>query len=89
MNVYFVYEFVKVVLVPCAEVDERLDGLIRIGGDVLTLGLFDDDKHVVCKIGEVRDAVIDIGRLVYADERFVEDSEEIAEELECDRLSLH
>ena len=75
VNVYFVHEFVEVVLVPCAEVDERLNGLIGIGGDILTLGFFDNDEHIVCKVREVRDAVVDIGGLVHADERFVEDGE--------------
>ena len=74
-------EFVKVVFVTGAEIDERLDGLVGVGGDVLALGTIDDGEHVISEGGEVRDAAIDICGFVDADERFVEDCEEVAEEL--------
>ena len=35
MRVHFVHEFVEVVFVARAEVDEGLDGLVGVGGDVL------------------------------------------------------
>ena len=38
MDVDLVDEFVEVVLVAGAEVDEGLDGLVRVSGDVLALG---------------------------------------------------
>ena len=75
-------ELVKVVLVAGAQVDEGLDGLVGVGGDVLALGGFDDGDGVVGEEGEVGDGGVDVGGFVHAYERFVEDGEEVAEELE-------
>ena len=81
MDVDLVDEFVEVVLVPGAEVDEGLDGLIWVCGDVLTLSGGDDGDSVIGEGGKVGDGGVDVCRFVDADERFVEDSEEVAEEL--------
>ena len=82
MDVDFVHEFVEVVFVAGAEVDEGLDSLVGVGGDVLPLGALDRAKHVTGEGREVGDAVVDVGGFVDADEGFVEDGEEVAEELE-------
>jgi hypothetical protein len=42
VSVDFVHEFVEIVFVSRAEVDEGLDGLVGIGGDVLFAAFFDD-----------------------------------------------
>ena len=82
-------ELVEIVLVSCAQVDERLDGLIGVGGDVLALGGGEDGEHVVGKEGEIGHGAVDIGGLVDADEGLVEDGEEVAEEVERDGLLDH
>ena len=82
MDVDFVDEFVEVVLVAGAEVDKSLNGLVRVGGDILTLEGGEDGESVVCKGGEVGDGVVDVGGFVYADEGFVEDCEEVTEEVQ-------
>lgn len=66
VDVDFVHELVEVVLVALAEVDEGLDGLVRVGGDVLPLRLSHHGEHVVGEDGEVSDAVIDVGGFVDA-----------------------
>jgi hypothetical protein len=82
VDVDLVDEFVEVVFVAGAQVDEGLDGLIWVGGDVLALGGFDSADCVVDKEGEVGDGVIDVCGFVDADEGFVEDGEEVTEELQ-------
>ena len=82
MDVDFVYEFVEVVFVAGAEVDEGLDSLVGISGDVLPLGALDRAEHVTGEGRKVCDAVVDVGGFVDADEGLVEDGEEVAEELE-------
>lgn len=82
MDVDFVDEFIEVVFVAGAEVDEGLDRLVGVGGDVLALGALDGDEHVIGEGGEVGDAVVDVGGFVDAHEGFVEDGEEVSEELE-------
>ena len=89
MDVDFVDEFIEIVLVPSAEINEGLDCLIWIGGYVLPLSGGEDGKHIVGKRSEVGDGVIDIGRFVDADEGFVENGEEVTEEVEGDRLFDH
>ena len=86
VDVDFVDEFVEVVLMAGAEVDEGLDRLVWVCGDVLALHLVKDAKHIVDEGGEVGDAVVDIGGFVDADEWFVEYCEEVAEKLECHGL---
>ena len=81
VNVDFVYELVKVVFMARAQVDESLDGLIGVCGDFLTLAGFDGLDCVVDEYSEVSDAIVNICRLVYANERLVEDGEEVAEKL--------
>ena len=66
VDVDFVDELIEVVLVALAEVDEGLDGLVGVGGDVLALGFFHDGEHVVGENGEVGDAVVDVGGFVDA-----------------------
>ena len=89
MDVHFVHEFVEVVLVASAEVDEGLDGLVGVGGDVLTLSGGEDGEHVLGEGGEVGDGVVDVGGLVDADEGFVEDGEEVAEQVQGDGFFDH
>ena len=89
VDVDFVDKFVEVVLVASAEVDKSLNSLVRIGGDILTLEGSEDGECVVCKGGEVGDGVVDVGRFVYADEGFVEDCEEITEEVQGYRFFNH
>ena len=93
MGVDFVDEFIEVVLVSLAEVDEGLDCLVGVGGDVLLTAFVDDLvllvgvgvggrtylDHVVDEDREVGDAVVDVRRLVYPDQRFVEDRKEVSE----------
>ena len=86
VDVDFVNEFVEVIFVAGAEVDEGLDRLVRVGGDVLALGALDGVEHVVGEGGEVGDAIVDVGGFIDAYEGFVEDGEEVAEELEGYRL---
>ena len=86
VDVDLVDEFVEVVLVARAEVDEGLHRLVRVGGDVLALRLGQHGEHVVGEGGEVADAAVDVGRFVDAHEGLVEDGEEVAEELERDGL---
>jgi len=76
---YFVDELVEIMLVPGAEVDEGLNGLIRVGGDILALSFVDDGEHVVGELGEVGNTVIYVGGFIDADKGFVEDGEEVAE----------
>ena len=61
MDVHLMHELVEVVLVPAAQVDEGLDGLVGIGGDVLALAGFEDAEHVVGEVGEVGDGGVDVG----------------------------
>jgi hypothetical protein len=75
-------ELVEVVLVAGAQIDEGLDCLVGIGRDVLTLGCFDGADCVIGEVGEVSYAVIDVCGFVDADEGFVEDLEEVAEEFQ-------
>ena len=84
MDMDFMDEFVEVILVAGAEVDEGLDGLVGVGGDVLALGGLEHAEHVVCEVGEVGDGGVDVGGLVDAHEGLVEDGEEVAEEVQSD-----
>ncbi len=76
------HELVEVVLVPPAQVDEGLDGLVGVGGDVLALAGFEDAEHVVGEGGEVGDGGVNVGGFVDAHEGLVEDGEEIAEKVQ-------
>lgn len=67
VDVYFVNEFVKIVLMALAKVNEGLDGLVGVGRYVLALCFFYYREHVVGEDGEVCDAVVDVGRFVDAD----------------------
>lgn len=89
VDVYFVNEFVEIILMASAEIDEGLDCLVWIGRDVLTLSGGEDGEHVIGEGSEVSDRAVDIGGFVDTDEGFVEDSEEIAEEVEGDRFFDH
>lgn len=89
MDVDFVDEFVEIVLMSSAEVNEGLDCLIWIGGNVLPLSGGEDGEHVVGKGSEVGNGVVDIGGFVDADERFVKNGEEVAEEVEGNRFFDH
>lgn len=80
MDMHFVNKLVQVVLMACAEIDESLHGLVGIGGKILSLCGFDDSDCIRDKVGEIGDAIVDICGFVDADEGFVENLEEIAEE---------
>ena len=82
MDVDFMDEFVEVVLVAGAEVDKSLNGLVRVGRDILTLEGGEDGEGVVCKGGEVGHGIVDVGGFVYADEGFVKDCKEVTEEVQ-------
>lgn len=86
MYVNLVNEFVEVILVTCAEIDEGLNCLVGICRDLLSLASLDSLDCVVDKYGEICNAVVDVRRLVDTNKGFIEDGEEIAEELECGRL---
>lgn len=86
VDVDLVHELVEVLLVAAAEVDEALDRLVGVGGDVLPLRGVEDSKGVIGEGGEVRDGVVDVGGFVDPHEGFVEDGEEVAEEVERDRF---
>jgi len=62
----FMYKLVETVLVAGAEVNERLDCLIGVRGDVLALGEFNDADGIICKFSEVGDTIVDVGRFVDA-----------------------
>ena len=68
-------EFVEIILMASAEIDERLDCLVWIGGDVLTLRGGKDGEHVIGEGSEIGNGVVDVGGFVDADEGFVEDGE--------------
>lgn len=89
MDVHFVYEFVEIILMASAKINEGLNCLVRIRRDVLTLSGGEDREHVIGEGSEVGDGAVDIGGFVDADERFVEDGEEVAEELEGDGFFDH
>ena len=82
MDVDFVDKLIEIVLVAGAEVDKGLNGLVRVGGDVLALEGGEDREGVVREGGEVGDGIVDVGGFVDADEGFVEDCEEVAEEVQ-------
>ena len=86
VDMNFMDEFVKIFLMTCAKVDEGLDGLIWIGRCVLPPSMFQDDKCVIRKSGEICNAIVHIGRLIDAYEGLIEYGKEIAEELKCYRL---
>jgi len=86
VDVHLMDELVEVVLVPGAQIDEGLDRLIGIRGHLLRLCLFDHDDHIIDEDGEVRYRVVHVRRLVHSNERLVEDGEQIAEQLQRDRL---
>jgi len=74
-------KLVQIVFMARAEIDESLHGLVGVGGKVLALRRLDDSDRIGDEDGEVGDAVVDVCGFVDADERLVEDLEEIAEEL--------
>lgn len=84
VHVDLVHELVEVVLVAGAQIDEGLHRLVGVGGDVLALRQVQDAEHVVGEGGEVGDGIVDVCGFVDADEGFVEDGEEVAEELQGD-----
>lgn len=86
VQVDLVDEFVEAVLVAGAEVDEGLDSLVGVCGNVLALRALDNSDGVIGELGEVGYAAVNVCRLVDTDEGFVEDCEQVAEELEGDGL---
>lgn len=61
MKMNLMYKSVKVFLMTGAEVNEGLNGLVGVCGDVLPLSLLDNADHVVGEGGEVGYTIIDIG----------------------------
>jgi hypothetical protein len=86
MDMHFVNKLVQIMLVTCAEIDESLHGLVRIGGEILALCGLDDRDGIGDKVREIGDAIVDICGFVDSDEGLVEDLEEVTEELQCGRL---
>jgi len=60
-------KLVEVVLVACTKVDKRLDCLVRVCGDLLSLASFDGLDCVIDEYREICDAVVDVRGLVDAD----------------------
>ena len=90
MDMYFVNEFVKVMLMSCAKVNECLYGLVRVGRERLVLRSRDDFDCVISEDSKVGDRVVNVGRFVNSYEGFVEDCEEGAEKLKgCGLLRGH
>ena len=75
MVVYLVNELVEIVFVSGAKIDEGLDCLVGVGGNVLSLACFNDTDHVVKECSEICDAVVDICRLVNSYKGLIEDGE--------------
>jgi len=75
MVVYLVDKLVEVVFVSGAKVDEGLDCLVGVGGNILSLACFDDTDHVVKECSEICDAIVDICRLVDSYKGLIEDGE--------------
>lgn len=86
VDVHLVDEFIEVVLVTCTEINEGLNRLIGIGGHVLTLAGVDYFDGIVDEKSEVSNGVVHVCGFVNADKRFVEDGEEVSEQLERRRL---
>ena len=82
-------EFVKIVLMASAKINERLDSLIRVGRNVLALSGTKDGEHVVGEGSEVCNGVVDIGGFVDAYEGFIEDGEEVTKEAKGDGFFDH
>lgn len=89
MDVHFVYEFVEIILMARTKINEGLNRLVWVRRDVLTLSGGEDGEHVVGEGSEVGDGAVDIGGFVDADEGFVEDGEEVAEEVEGNGFFNH
>ncbi len=49
VSMYFVYEFVQIIFVPGAEINESLHRLVGIGGNVLALSALYDSNGVIGK----------------------------------------
>ncbi len=79
-----VNEFIEIVLVSTTQVNEGLNGLVGVCGHVLALSSGENRKHVIKEGGEVRNRIVDVGRLVDSDKQLVEDRKEIAEKVKCD-----
>ena len=77
---HLVDELVEVIFVSCAQVDEGLHCLVGICGNFLTLASLDCLDGIIDEHREICDAVVDIGRLVDAHKRLVEDGEKVAEQ---------
>lgn len=84
VQVHLVNELIEIILVASTEINERLDRDVRISAEVLALSTFDDDDGIVNECSEVGDTVVYVRRFVDANEGFVEDGEEVAEERDCD-----
>lgn len=84
--VHFMDKFVKVVLVPRAQINEGLYRLVGVRRHLLSLASFNRLDRIVYEHGEISDAVVHICRLVNADQRFVENGKKVSEKLQCGRL---
>ena len=61
MDVNLVDEFVEVIFMASAKVNEGLNGHIGVSRYVLPLGFVDDGYSIVREISKVRDRIVDIG----------------------------
>lgn len=88
MLVHLVNELVEVILVAGAQIYEGLHGLIGVCRNFLPLTSFDGFDGVIGEHGEVGNTVVNVCGFVYTDKRFVEDGEQIPEELQRGRLEV-
>lgn len=83
---HLVHKLIEIILMSCAQVDKGLDSLIWVRRNVLALSGSYYGNGVVGKGSEVGNGGIDICGFVDANKRFVENGEEIPEEMEGYRL---
>lgn len=83
MLVYFMYKFVEVVLVAGAEINKCLNSLIRVCRDFLSLACFNRLYSVISEQCKISNTVVNVGRLVDANQGFVKDGEQVPEQLQC------
>lgn len=87
VGMYLVDELVEIVFMAGTQVNEGLNCLIRICRDLLPLARFNHSNSVVNEHGKVGNTVVDACRLVDTNKRFIENGEQISEQMECGGLS--
>ncbi len=81
MGMDLMYKFVEIILVAATKVNEGLNSLVWVGGNVLALSSRKNRKHIIKEGGKIGDRVVDIGRFVNPDEGLIEDRKEVAKEV--------